>query len=261
MSRRSDHVLRYSVHSRLREHHLRRLLPRPAGGLLLDSGCGLGYLSEVLGRGYTRVGLDQELSSLLLNRRRGQDRMVRGSLCHLPFRDASFDLALCSEVLEHMPQGLDRQALAELARVLKPGGRLLVTVPALEGLRARSRLRNLGHDDPNGGEYHHRQGYHLQQLKDLARGLDLRLASRRYSMVLASELFMDLSKLVFLGKKGLSEHSQVDSARDKPVFKVYRKVFPLLHACFVCEDWLLSRLLRGHIHILAFDKTAPGGPS
>lgn len=53
---------------------------------------------------------------------------VRADLAHaLPFRDEAFDAALCTEVLEHVPD--DRGLLSEIARVLKPGGRLVVTVP------------------------------------------------------------------------------------------------------------------------------------
>ena len=52
---------------------------------------------------------------------------VRGDAYGLPFPDASFDKVVAAEVLEHLPD--DRAAFAELARVLKPGGRIAVTVP------------------------------------------------------------------------------------------------------------------------------------
>ena len=53
---------------------------------------------------------------------------VQGDGARLPFGDAAFDRVIASEVLEHVPD--DQAACAELARVLKPGGRLAVTVPA-----------------------------------------------------------------------------------------------------------------------------------
>jgi SAM-dependent methyltransferase len=53
---------------------------------------------------------------------------VNADACVLPFADASFDRAIASEVLEHIPA--DMHALAELARILRPGGVLAVTVPA-----------------------------------------------------------------------------------------------------------------------------------
>jgi SAM-dependent methyltransferase len=52
---------------------------------------------------------------------------VRGDAYHLPFPDGAFDVVIASEILEHIPD--DRAAMAEAMRVLRPGGRLVVTVP------------------------------------------------------------------------------------------------------------------------------------
>lgn len=57
---------------------------------------------------------------------------VVGSALALPFGDATFDAAICTEVLEHVPE--PEQALRNIARVLRPGGRLYVTVPMSWGL-------------------------------------------------------------------------------------------------------------------------------
>ncbi|MBW1712938.1 MAG: class I SAM-dependent methyltransferase [Deltaproteobacteria bacterium] len=256
---RPDHVLKYSVHTRLREYHLRRLMPALDRGRLLDVGCGLGYLTQVLGRGLTAVGLDSDYKSLVLNRRQGAGSFVQGDAAGLPFKEASFDLAVCSEMLEHLPPGLDEQCLAEMARVVKPGGRILITLPSLEGLRAMSRLRNLGHDDPQGGEFHHRPGYAWPEIKALIdRCPFLRVSQRKYSMFLLSEMFMDLLKLVYLKKEGLREHSDIAGAGESPLFKVYRLFFPLLHFIFICEDLTLSRLFKGHILVLALERTGQG---
>jgi SAM-dependent methyltransferase len=54
-------------------------------------------------------------------------RAVRADLLSLPFPDASFDVVMASEVLEHIPD--DDLAMAEIARVVRPGGRVAVTVP------------------------------------------------------------------------------------------------------------------------------------
>jgi SAM-dependent methyltransferase len=54
-------------------------------------------------------------------------RAVRADLLSLPFPDASFDVVMASEVLEHIPD--DDVAMAEIARVVRPGGRVAVTVP------------------------------------------------------------------------------------------------------------------------------------
>lgn len=67
---------------------------------------------------------------------------VKFSLTALPFPDASFDLFFCSHVLEHIPE--DREAIAELVRVLAPGGEGVVQVP----VEAETTLEDVGADTP-----------------------------------------------------------------------------------------------------------------
>ena len=99
---------------------------------LLDVGCGTGGTLERL-RPYGRVvGLDLEPLALAFCRERGHHELVRGSATRLPFADDLFDVIIALDVLEHIP---DHQTAArEIARVLKPGGHLLVTVPAYRSL-------------------------------------------------------------------------------------------------------------------------------
>jgi SAM-dependent methyltransferase len=113
-----------------------------AGNLVLDVGCGAGRHSiEAARRGATAVAVDlaaDELSAVL----RGSDaavemlegplaggvpRLAEADLTRLPFADATFDVVIASEVLEHVAN--DAAAVAELARVVRPGGRVGVTVP------------------------------------------------------------------------------------------------------------------------------------
>jgi SAM-dependent methyltransferase len=113
-----------------------------AGELVLDLGCGFGrHAYEALRRGASVVACDLGLDEL---RHVGSvyaamveaDEVVDGVGCLavngdarcLPFPDATFDRVLASEVLEHIPD--DAAAFAELARVLRPGGTLAITVPA-----------------------------------------------------------------------------------------------------------------------------------
>ncbi|HXZ84663.1 MAG TPA: class I SAM-dependent methyltransferase [Myxococcota bacterium] len=109
------------------------------GDWLLDAGCGGGrHCFGALDRGVHSVGLDLDVPSLRIARagiheRRGRaveklhGGVLRGDVFGLPFRDGSFDRAICSEVMEHVH---DYGAAArELARVLRPGGTLAVTIP------------------------------------------------------------------------------------------------------------------------------------
>ncbi len=95
---------------------------------VLDAGCGEGVLVDEYQSRLSIEGLDPNYSS---------ERVRAGSLTSLPYPDATFDRALCLDVLEHLTFDEQPQALAELHRVLRPGGLLLVSVPNLAHLQSR----------------------------------------------------------------------------------------------------------------------------
>jgi SAM-dependent methyltransferase len=98
---------------------------------LLDAGCHDGQGTMVFARKARRaVGIDVDVAAL----RRGQQitgdvRYIGASGADLPFADASFDCVVFSEVLEHVPASQEERCVAELRRVLRPGGTLLLTTP------------------------------------------------------------------------------------------------------------------------------------
>jgi SAM-dependent methyltransferase len=104
--------------------------PPPGPIRILDAGCGTGSLMDQLrDRSEVEVtGIDVAPEALTFSRERGQSQLVQGDLTALPFATARFDLILALEVVEHVEK--DEIALAELCRVLKPGGTLLLSVPA-----------------------------------------------------------------------------------------------------------------------------------
>jgi SAM-dependent methyltransferase len=117
-----------------------RLDLRP-GMTVLDLGCGEGrHAFEAYRRGGRVVAVDWGQHEVETTKRwlgaieeageapaPARYQVVRGDLTALPFPDASVDRVIASEVLEHIPD--DTAAFAELSRVLKPGGRVAVTVP------------------------------------------------------------------------------------------------------------------------------------
>ncbi len=100
----------------------------PAGGRVLDVGCGTGMTLQELPSGYRGLGLDPAPEALVLCRGRGLTRLARGSATELPLADASVDAVLALDIVEHIED--DRRALVEMARVLRPGGVGVITVPA-----------------------------------------------------------------------------------------------------------------------------------
>lgn len=106
-----------------------------AGQAVLDVGCGTGLLAM---EAYKRVGATgrvcgidpgtKQIASASSKARRANrpiDFQV-GVIEHLPFPDQSFDVVFSTLMMHHLPDDLKRQGLAEIARVLKPGGHLVI---------------------------------------------------------------------------------------------------------------------------------------
>ena len=132
-----------------------RSLPLPRPARVLDAGCGSGRNMEELAALGEVVGLEPSEASLAAARARDVGAVVHGSLERAPFDDGEFDLATALDVIEHIDD--DHAALVELRRVVRPGGFLLVTVPAYPALWGP-------HDEAN----HHRRRYTRRALLGVA---------------------------------------------------------------------------------------------
>lgn len=117
----------------LLEPSLRSDRTHPPDARLLDAGCGSGGNLVHLGRleSVRRTeGVDIAREAVAACRERGLP-VVRGSLLALPFPDQSFDVVTSFDVIYHAWVPDDEAAVREMCRVLRPGGRILVRVPAL----------------------------------------------------------------------------------------------------------------------------------
>ena len=149
------------------QHERLRLIDRYGGGLagrrILDLGSGMGGTSVALALAgayplafeYNRAYC--EIIRLRAARYDADLPVMNGAGEHLPFADASFDLAIAWDVVEHVQN--PAQLLAELARVLKPGGRVLLTV-----------INRFAYRDPH---------YHLPLLNWMPRPLAEAIIARR----------------------------------------------------------------------------------
>ena len=120
---------------------------------LLDAGCGTGRNLVEFGPLGEAEGVDVSSEAVDFCRRRGLDGVRQATLEDLPFEGGRFDLTLATDVIEHLDD--DRRALRELRRAARPGGRLLVTVPAYRWLWSQ-------HDE----SMHHRRRYTERGLSD-----------------------------------------------------------------------------------------------
>jgi SAM-dependent methyltransferase len=136
--------------------------PEAARGRVLDAGCGTGGLTAWLWDRYRPqrlVALDTSEAALMRCGERGLEELICCSVEYLPFPEASFDLVLSLNVIYHRGVSDDLAALREMARVLVPGGYLLLNLPALPFLRG-------GHDLAVGGARRYRRSQFLEMLAE-----------------------------------------------------------------------------------------------
>jgi SAM-dependent methyltransferase len=125
-------------------------MPPPREARVLDAGCGSGRTLDDLKAYGAASGMELHPLGVEAARRRGHE-VREGRVEAIPYADSSFDLVTCLDVIEHTDD--DVAALRDLRRVTRPGGRLVVTVPAHPRLWSR-------HDEVNG----HRRRYTSRSL-------------------------------------------------------------------------------------------------
>lgn len=150
---------------------------------LLDAGCGTGGTTVELERFGRVVGVDLAWEALKPAATRGLERhLVQGTVERLPFADASFDAVTSFEVIYHLGVGDDRRAFAELRRVVRPGGVLLLRLPAHDWLRGEhDRLVHTRHryDRAEVGAKLADAGFRVQRLSWANSALFLPAAAKR----------------------------------------------------------------------------------
>jgi SAM-dependent methyltransferase len=106
---------------------------------VLEAGCGTGCNAVELQHryGWRAYPVDLQMEGLEYAGALGLTRMTQGDVAALPFQEGAFDAVVCLDVIVHFPRGEESRALAELVRVLAPGGLLILRVSALDVLRSR----------------------------------------------------------------------------------------------------------------------------
>lgn len=150
MYRAEDHHWWYqgmrAVCRRLLDRHVVRAHAGREPPRILDAGCGTGLTLEYLKDYGPATGIDLSPAAIGFCRQRGLPRLARASILELPFADATFDLITSYDVISSCQRADAPQALREFLRVLRPGGHLLLRLPAYMWLH--------GHHDELVHTYH-----------------------------------------------------------------------------------------------------------
>jgi SAM-dependent methyltransferase len=199
------------------------------------------------------LGSDNGVVSLLLRRRGGQwssadltDEAVgairsleetdvhRIDGTRLPFPDAAFDRVVVVDMLEHVPD--DRAFVAELGRILRPDGVVVINTPHLKDTQLRRLRHAIGLTDEKHG--HLRPGYTPSSLEALCRGVFALETTRTYSRFFTELVDTAINFAVErLGKKSGSKGLVVTGAdlrKHRRMFAFYSLLYPFV--------WLFSRL-------------------
>lgn len=163
--------------------HLARWHGKPAD--LLDAGCGTGGFIGVIQQReplWKITGLDFSELACKFSRQNTQVEIVQGSITDLPFSSNQFDILTCADVLSHVDDGL--LAIKEFCRVLRPGGIVIINVPAYQWMWSY-------HDVSVETRHRYRRG----ELMRMVKGIGLRPLQASYANTFIFPLIIARRKL------------------------------------------------------------------
>lgn len=188
---------------------------------LLDIGCGTGIFVKSLSQYGEAIGLDISSDGLHFCQQRKIFQLVQGDGFSLPFSSDTFDILTANDLLEHIDD--DTASLQEFLRVLKPGGRLFIFVPAFQFLWSLQ-------DDIS----HHKRRYTSRQLSKTIEAAGFKLERITYANML-------LFPVILAGRQALKvlrQFKEIKTENDlHPGW-----VNPFLTKIFCSELFLLRRM-------------------
>lgn len=197
-------------------------LSRRSGAPMLDCGCGTGANLALLGPSGTAYGFDLSPVGLEIARAQGRRGLVRASAAAIPFGSATFDLVTSFDVLYALEAGAERDAVAEMFRVARPGAHVLVNVAAMDILRGDHSILS-----------HERRRYSRASLSRLLTSAGFDIVRITYTN---AALFLPMVALRWLHRaRGLATESAATSEISMPAAPVNAALSALL---FLESIWL-----------------------
>lgn len=186
---------------------------------ILDIGCGTGETLSFLHKTFPKAslwGIDKSSMAVKLSKGKGHKNITQATALNLPFKNNTFDLVLFLDVLEHIKD--HTKALREAKRVLRKGGKIIITAPAAQSIWSK-------HDSMQ----KHQRRYSKKIAEDLATNLDLKILRLGYFNfflflpISAIRLVSRLRPLAWLASYDNSLNYEV--ARVKIINRILRSLF------------------------------------
>ena len=194
-------------------------LPLPLNAQILEAGCGTGGNLAMLTRHGQVYGMEENAQAIELSSAKGASLIAQGRLpSAIPFEGKKFDLIALLDVLEHLDE--DDASLRALRTRLKPGGWLLITVPAFPFLWSH-------HDEL----HHHKRRYVATDLRALIKGAGYQI---HYLSYFNTWLFPLIAAARLMKGSGGSRSGDLSMPN--------KFVNTLLKTIFASERWLLGRI-------------------
>jgi ubiquinone/menaquinone biosynthesis C-methylase UbiE len=122
----SRNLFHFNAYVAARYHQVINLIPQNPQQKILDIGCGDGVLLSLISNG-SLYGVDLDQTSLDFASTKVKAKLIQAPATKLPFKDNFFDIVLATEIIEHLTQ--PEKLIQEAKRVLKAGGRIILTTP------------------------------------------------------------------------------------------------------------------------------------
>ena len=246
-----DNPLKYSLTTRFKERQILRLLDIQPGDRVLDVGCGIGYLSSLgRSRGGKVYGIDMSRQALGYARADVEGQFAVAGAGELPFACDSFDRIIFADVIEHVPD--DCAALVEIARVARPGARIVISTPALDGVFTETWFKTYLHGEEDELQKNFREGYTPCSLRELMGNCRIGETTVAYTNFFITEILLGATKLFYATQKNRYK-SQADlvEVSGSWLFSVYKwLVFPIFFGLGRLEEFLLGGWAKGHCLIV-----------
>lgn len=177
------------------------------------------------------VGIDNNDQAITFCQQKDLFPVQLGDICDIPFEDNKFDLVLATDIIEHVEN--DEKALQEIYRVLKPQGKLILTVPAFQFLWGPQ-------DDLSQHKRRYRLGMLLKKLNEA--GFNI-LRKHYFNYILFLPIFF-VRKMINLFKIKVDSENNINS---KIINKILKFLFQIdiLTARFICPPFGVSILVVG----------------